>query len=150
MAENTTLLAKRTLSIGKFAKRAIARHEGTDPLYIGNLVGIATGTAKKLDREKGDTWVAVTGNFAIQYSDGSTEAAKSLSSPNLVTEGVISELDAGAVSVEINCQLWAVPSDCGVSDYEWRTEEPKGAAMKLPAFARPDGIPTLPAPTKKK
>lgn len=143
----TPVLAKRSLSLAVYAKKAVAKSEGTAPVFIGHLVGIATEADTGLDKRTGEAFKSLAGDFRIRYSDGSVEAAMNLSTPQLIVHPVHAALTATRNPVTIDSQLFAVPNDQSPSGYEWRIANHSAVAVALPAFR---DAPALEAPKQAK
>lgn len=121
-------------------------------LYMGRLVGIATGT--KTGVSQYGEWTALIGDFALIQPDGTMVRAPMAFAPDLVLMPVVSALAANGGSVDVAVDVYAcadTKSPCGFS-YRAQSAVPETAEssplVRLMATATP--LPQIAAPAKAK
>jgi len=143
----STILAKRTLSLTAYARKAIALAGQGQAGFVCQLIGVATGVSTQVSAKTGETYRQIDGTFRAQFFDGAIEQSSALAGMRLVTDGLASALQAGAHTVTLNARLYAVEgtNDAG---FEWRVDGAKDSvAVSLPSFDA--DLPLLAAPAQK-
>lgn len=144
----THILAKRTLSLTAYARKAVALASQGHPGFVCQLIGVATGVSTQVSSKTGESYRQIEGTFRAQFFDGNVEQSSALAGMRLVTDGLASALTAGgAHTVTLNARLYAVEGT-NDSGFEWRVDGAKDpVAVSLPSFDT--DLPLLEAPTAK-
>lgn len=149
MTTTTTRTVTRKISLSGAKLSAVLAANGK--LFIGRVAGIATGTKEHVHATYGLS-IGLVGAFRVRYPDGSEVSAPVAWGPDVLIEPVVSALKAGAMSVNVLADVYAVTSESSPVGFMYVLEthgdeesDPVAALM-----ATMPEMPALPAPAPAK
>lgn len=145
---------KVTIAAGQAAAATVtklANNKG-EPLFIGRLIGIATGV--KEGASNYGEWVSLIGDFVKTAPDGEVTRAMQAFGPDMVILPVASALKGGAGVVNVAVDVYAVLDEKSPVGFSYRTdnviaETEESPMQRLLALAQGKQLPALAAPAKK-
>lgn len=131
---STPVAAARRLPLAIIAKKIVAKADTKEPVYIGQLVGVAIEAGTRPDPRTGESFNILFGDFRLRLADGRQENALTLDSPGMIVAPAHEAVTKNRLPVTINAHLYAVANDQSPSGYEWRIATTQQTPIALPAF----------------